>query len=546
MREQYPFFRDGDEQTQAVIGEEAVNADLDGDYQKPYAVLTQKRLYCKNEQGNFITDASALRSADKGLLPGQNWFLWAVVACVSLVLVLLCLWYWGLGGRWRTENISYDAQSYIDNYQALEEKIPEYEQMIKDYEDAEKEIKQLQQQLEDMDHNKIMQEASKVFQEEDRLQAAFNEAAAAKNDQQQLINSIEDEIAGYNQDITETEDQIKNLDAARNNEIKAQIDSLETEAATWRKWKNAKDADFSPFYYRRTVKKNRFIPDTVESGYTFDGQDFSATNLIRAYCSTKLKETQTKLSDLYPQYIDVDGLQIQIGWDKQYISESEAYLAEQQKQLSVLQAAVDAAKAEKDSYQPTVKEAREKANKVESLQAKLAQSQSALDGAALANARNQIQQFEDSKPGYKNAQSVQRKVKLFLPCLLAFAACVVASIILAARKRTKPAVAAALASAFVGLACAFLSNINLPNIQGFGWGDYYIMPPPLSVALRVLPVLAILLAVLALWWNRKKTVFQIVHNTGAFSFTPSVYPAEELRQFTEQVQIMREGETDGE
>lgn len=45
MREQYPFFRDRDEQTQAIIGEEAVNADLDGEYQKPYAVLTQKRLY---------------------------------------------------------------------------------------------------------------------------------------------------------------------------------------------------------------------------------------------------------------------------------------------------------------------------------------------------------------------------------------------------------------------------------------------------------------------------------------------------------------------
>ncbi len=119
MREQYPFFRDGDEQTQAVIGEEAVSADLDGDYQKPYAVLTQKRLYCKNEQGNFITDASALQSASKGLLPGQNWFLGAVTACVGLTLVLLCLWYWGLGGRGRTENISYDAQQYIDNYRGL-------------------------------------------------------------------------------------------------------------------------------------------------------------------------------------------------------------------------------------------------------------------------------------------------------------------------------------------------------------------------------------------------------------------------------------------
>ena len=47
MREQYPFFRDGDEKTQAIIGEEAVSTDLEGQYQKPYAVLTQKRLYCK-------------------------------------------------------------------------------------------------------------------------------------------------------------------------------------------------------------------------------------------------------------------------------------------------------------------------------------------------------------------------------------------------------------------------------------------------------------------------------------------------------------------
>ena len=94
--------------------------------------------------------------------------------------------------------------------------------------------------------------------------------------------------------------------------------------------------------------------------------------------------------------------------------------------------------------------------------------------------------------------------------------------------------------------CASLSNINLKNIQGFGWDYYYIMPPPLSIALRILPILAVILGVLALWWNRKKTVYQIVHNTGAFYFTPSVYPAEELRLFTEQVQLMREGGADGE
>lgn len=55
MNSQYPFFRDEDEQTQAVIGEDVIALDLAGTYQKPYAVLTQKRLYCKNERGNYIT-----------------------------------------------------------------------------------------------------------------------------------------------------------------------------------------------------------------------------------------------------------------------------------------------------------------------------------------------------------------------------------------------------------------------------------------------------------------------------------------------------------
>lgn len=126
MREQYPFFRDRDEQTQAIIGEEAVNADLDGEYQKPYAVLTQKRLYCKNEKGNFITDAATLKSAGKGLLPGQNWFLWAVAACAGLALALLCLWYWGMGGQSNTQNAYDEAQQYIEQYTALARSIPEF------------------------------------------------------------------------------------------------------------------------------------------------------------------------------------------------------------------------------------------------------------------------------------------------------------------------------------------------------------------------------------------------------------------------------------
>lgn len=542
MREQYPFFRDGDEQAQAVIGEEAVNADLDGDYQKPYAVLTQKRLYCKNEQGNFITDASALRSAGKGLLPGQNWFLWAVVGCVSLALVLLCLWYWGMGGRWRTENINYDAQMYIDNYHALEEKVPEYEQTVQDYENAEKEIEELQKELEEMDHNAIMQEANKVHREADRLQAALSEATAALFEQQSAINDAEKEIEGYNRSIAEAEEQIKNTDTAKNNEIKSQIESLQSRLSYLNKWKNAEYSEFTQFEY---MKKSNWR-DTMMYTYRFDERDFSNKDQIRRYCREEAESTQRKISDLWESYVDIEYVQDSIEWNRQYIADSETYLAEHRQKLEEARKGMEAAREEVQSYQPTVAAVDKEMGRVEAIQTKLAQKQSSLDSAALSNAQSQLQKFKDSKADYKNAQSVQRKVNLFLPCLLAFAACVVVFIILTALKRAKPAVIAALAAACVGLVCVSLSDINLPNIQGFGWGDYYIMPPPLSIALRILPILAVILGVLALWWNRKKTVFQIVHNTGAFSFTPSVYPAEELKQFSEQVRRMQEGETDGE
>lgn len=60
MIETYPFFREEDERTQAVIGEDAIISDLNGTYLKPYAVLTQKRLYYKNEFGNFIVNNSEI------------------------------------------------------------------------------------------------------------------------------------------------------------------------------------------------------------------------------------------------------------------------------------------------------------------------------------------------------------------------------------------------------------------------------------------------------------------------------------------------------
>lgn len=89
MREQYPFFRDGDEQTQAVIGEEAASADLDGEYQKPYAILSNKRLYCKNEQGNFIADGKTVRMAGREKPKRPMLALVSALLLVSILLVQL-------------------------------------------------------------------------------------------------------------------------------------------------------------------------------------------------------------------------------------------------------------------------------------------------------------------------------------------------------------------------------------------------------------------------------------------------------------------------
>ena len=88
MMEKYPFFREEDERTQAVIGEDAIASDLEGTYQKPYAVLTQKRLYCKNEQGNYIIDTRSIASATKETVNIHSKIFW-ITAIVFFVLFIL-------------------------------------------------------------------------------------------------------------------------------------------------------------------------------------------------------------------------------------------------------------------------------------------------------------------------------------------------------------------------------------------------------------------------------------------------------------------------
>lgn len=114
MTKKYSFFRDGDEQAQAVIGEDAIAADLNGTYQKPYAVLTQKRLYCKNERGNFIVGADKLLGADLEQNASNQNILWIAFAVIALGLILVV----GNGRAIYRGLISYYEFYGSDNYYA--------------------------------------------------------------------------------------------------------------------------------------------------------------------------------------------------------------------------------------------------------------------------------------------------------------------------------------------------------------------------------------------------------------------------------------------
>ena len=61
MKERYPFFRDETERSLAVIGESGIESDLNGQFERSYAILTEKHLYCKNEIGNFIADVDQIQ-----------------------------------------------------------------------------------------------------------------------------------------------------------------------------------------------------------------------------------------------------------------------------------------------------------------------------------------------------------------------------------------------------------------------------------------------------------------------------------------------------
>lgn len=90
----YSFFQSEEEETVAVIGESAVASDLEGIYRGPYAVLTKERLYCKNEDGNFIMAVSEVLSAKENTPRRHEWAFWAavVIAIMGWIYILITLY----------------------------------------------------------------------------------------------------------------------------------------------------------------------------------------------------------------------------------------------------------------------------------------------------------------------------------------------------------------------------------------------------------------------------------------------------------------------
>lgn len=84
MKERYPFFRDETEHSLAVIGESAVEPDLNGQFEKPYAVLTSKWLYVKNERGNFMVPTDQVQRAGQGVVPAMVTLIRAIFALAAL------------------------------------------------------------------------------------------------------------------------------------------------------------------------------------------------------------------------------------------------------------------------------------------------------------------------------------------------------------------------------------------------------------------------------------------------------------------------------
>ena len=526
MKEQYPFFRSEDEHTLAVIGEEAAASDLDGIYQKPYAVLTEKYLYCKNEGGNFITEASGLRSARKTHLRGQNWFLWGAVAFVSISLALLCLWYWGMSGKWFLAEEQHSAEAITNQYNDLKEKVPEYKKTISDYEKAQEDIEAERQRIASLRSEpeyiqnkdsvtKLMNEYQK---KRDKLLKAIETVEAELREQESTIKTYEEQITYFQKEIEENEKKLAAVDLEKNTQIKNRIQYLRDAIQTYTKEINNARANNYPLMKwnigDKSVSRNEYIN----------------------WYENEITACRESLSQLQGQYVDVESLQITIESLNARYGQLSRYLEDEKEKLNPIQQRLQAAQSELSEYtleskkqQEEIDSIQDKINRVdweiEEIEIDISQKQSFLEATPLDRLQSELQRFETLKESSNIAQATLRRVKLFHFFFITFFIALLALFLFTLTGRDKIAAIIIVISS----ALAFLCVLAVGEHINFG----------MRCSIFILLALAVVFTPLLLWWSHKRIVYQISHATGTFNFTPSLYPVDEFKNFTAQVEKLK-------
>lgn len=199
----------------------------------------------------------------------------------------------------------------------------------------------------------------------------------------------------------------------------------------------------------------------------------------------------------------------------------------------------------------TIREGRfeERKARVDELNASITAACVQRDAIPYEAIREEMQRHEADEANYRAARHLRWELKLVVPVFGALLLCALAALVLGILRRTKAAVftgwitAGAWAVGIVALASLVNSVGAGYDEYGYGWyGGYEPVPSPL--AMLALPIAALLLGALALWWDRKRTVFRVVHTTGEFFFAPSLYSPEELKAFEAQVKGTQEAGSD--
>lgn len=176
----------------------------------------------------------------------------------------------------------------------------------------------------------------------------------------------------------------------------------------------------------------------------------------------------------------------------------------------------------------TIREGRfeERKARVDELNASITAACAQRDAIPYEAIREEMQRHEADEANYRAARHLRWELKLVVPVFGALLLCALAALVLGILRRTKAAVftgwitAGAWAVGIVALASLVNSVGAGYDEYGYGWyGGYEPVPSPLA-----LPIAALLLGALALWWDRKRTVFRVVHTTGEFFCPQPVFP----------------------